>query len=69
MHEAEATLASNRKTWDAYEDNLVEICMEDAVPPAYLPGEIYHFHASAEQRAEAFVLTMEKYESNNSSSN
>ena len=43
---------------DAYEENLL-ICVSDLTRDQWV-DEIHHWHATAAQRAEAFVLTMEK---------
>ena len=43
---------------DAYEENLL-ICVADLNRDQWV-DEIHHWHATAAQRAEAFVLTMEK---------
>lgn len=61
IHKAEASLADDRKLWNRYEDELVKICCRDDRKPIFMCGEVYHFHATAAQRAEAFVMakTME----------
>jgi len=43
---------------DTYEENLL-ICVADLNRDQWV-DEIHHWHATAAQRAEAFVLTMEK---------
>lgn len=58
MRKLEFEIATNVKDLDEYENELVLICWRDKQFPTYRNEggeEVYHFLASAEQRAEAYL--------------
>ena len=66
MHEAEATL--NYEQGEQFEDELCDICvcdMENRHKEYPLPFRFAVAHATAQQRAEAFLKTIRKWKEQN----
>ena len=66
MHEAEATL--NYEQGEQFEDELCDICvcdMENRHKEYPLPFRFAVAHATAQQRAEAFLKTINKWKEQN----
>jgi hypothetical protein len=62
MHEAEKTLSRNQRA--EYWHEIIKLCNQDArlLNDFDRVGIFYQLHATAAQRAEAFLRTIEKWE-------